>query len=354
MKKQYNLLLLVLLIPFLGFSHGDDFSYSKQKNIKKAYIVNPDAGLNIDNSYGNIFVTTWDEDKIELDILIRVSGNSENWVHKRINDIDVEIIALKNLISAKTVIGNLGYQNSGNNNSFEINYTIKIPKNGNVKLNNKYGNIITTDLRSSTDITCKYGKITLGKLSDNRNNIQMEYCSGSSIDFLKNGTVTAKYSGIRINEATKLDLVSDYTDVVIQEGGDVKYNSKYGTIRIQKLKSLDATGNYLTLKIGEVLDQMKLNTKYSNVSIGVINAKANNIAIVAAYTGVKIGYQPNYAFDFDVKVKYANLEYDSDLEFDVNKETGNSKTYSGFNKRKGINTVSIISDYGNVVLSEKQ
>ena len=82
MKKQFNiLLLLLLLIPFLGFSN-DDFNYSKQKVINKAYIVNSDAGINIENSYGSIFVTTWNEDKIEIEVLIKVSGDKEKWVNK--------------------------------------------------------------------------------------------------------------------------------------------------------------------------------------------------------------------------------------------------------------------------------
>jgi len=100
MKKQSSLLIIIfaLLFPILGFSYGDDLLHSKQKNIKKTYIVNSDAGVNIDNSYGNIFVTTWNEDKIELDIWIKVSGDSENWVNKRINAIDVDITPLKSLV----------------------------------------------------------------------------------------------------------------------------------------------------------------------------------------------------------------------------------------------------------------
>jgi len=354
MKKQCNLLILLVLIPFLGFSNTNDFTFVKQKSIKKAYFVNLDAGLNIDNSYGTIFVTTWDEDKIELDILIKVSGDRENWVNERINDINVDITALKGLISAKTVIANSSSKYKGKNNSFEINYIVKIPKNGSVKLNNKYGNITTTDLFANTDINCKYGKINLGKLNGNRNAILMQYCTDSSIDFLKNGTVNAKYSEIKIGEVVKLDLISDYTDVVIQESGDVKYLSKYGTIKIQNVNSLDASGNYLTIKIGSVFNQLRLNTKYSNVGISSINAKANNIAIVAGYSGISIGYQPNYFFDFNVSVKYADFKYDSDLDIYSKEDNNNSKLYSGFNKKKGINNLSVISDYGNVSLTKKQ
>ena len=238
MKKQYNILLLLFLIPFLGFSN-DDFTYSKQKTISKAYIVNSDAGINIDNSYGSIFVTTWNEDKIEIEVLIKVSGDNEKWVNQKLDGIDVDFIGLKSMVTAKTVFTNTSTKNNGRNNNFEINYTIKIPKNGTVKLNNKYGNIGTSDLFSTTDINCKYGKINLGKLNGNSNTIQIGYCSNSTIEYLKNGAIISKYSGLKMDQVSKLDLLSDYSEIEIGEGNDVKYNSKYGSVKIKKVNSLD-------------------------------------------------------------------------------------------------------------------
>lgn len=349
MKKQFKIFLLLFIIPFLGFSN-DDFSYSKQKSINKAYIVNSDAGINIDNSYGNIFVTTWNEDKIEIEVLIKVSGDSEKWVNEKLNAIDVNFIALKSMVTAKTILENSTSRNNGRNNSFEINYTIKIPKNGTVTLNNKYGNISTTDLFSTTDITCKYGKINLANLNGTNNTIQIGYCSKSTIDYLKNGTVTSKYSGLKIDHLTKIDLISDYSEIEIGESNDVKYNSKYGSVKIDKVNSLDANGNYLTIDIGSVFNQLKLYTKYSNVSIDAIQAKANNITIVAGYTGVNIGFQPNYVFDFDVMVKYSDFKYDNELTVNSKEETNYTKRVSGFFKKKGENKITVTSDYGNVKL----
>jgi hypothetical protein len=349
MKKQFKIFLILLIIPFLGFSN-DDFSYSKQKSINKAYLVNSDAGINIDNSYGNIFVTTWNEDKIVVDVLIKVSGNNENWVNQKLNAIDVNFIALKSMITAKTVFENSVSNNNGRNNSFEINYTIKIPKNGTVTLNNKYGNIGTSDLFSTTDINCKYGKINLGKLNGSSNTIQINYCTNSTAEYLKNAGITSRYSSIRIGEVSKLDLHSEYSDIDIIEGNDIKYNSKYGSVKIQKVNSLDANGNYLTIGIGSISNQLKLFTKYSNVSIDAIQPKANNITIVAGYTGVDIGFQSNYFFDFDVTVKYSDFKYDNELTVNSKEETNYTERVSGFFKKKGENKITVTSNYGNVKL----
>jgi hypothetical protein len=353
MKKQYNILLFLFLIPFIGFSN-DDFTFTKQKNISKAYIVNSDAGINIDNSYGSIFVTTWNEDKIEIEVLIKVSGDSEKWVNEKLAGIDVDFIGLKSMVTAKTVFTNTSSKNNGRNNNFEINYTIKIPKNGTVKLNNKYGNIGTSDLFSTTDINCKYGKINLGKLNGNSNTIQIGYCSNSTIEYMKNGAIISRYSGLKMDEVSKLDLLSDYSEIEIGEGNDVKYNSKYGSVKIKKVNSLDANGNYLTIAVGSLSNQLKLYTKYSNVSIDAIQAKANNVTIMAGYSGVDIGFQSNYVFDFDVSVKYADFKYDNELNVNSREETNSTKRVSGYFKKKGVNKITITSDYGNVKLYKNE
>lgn len=354
MKKQFKILqLLFLVIPFLGFSN-DDFNYTKQKNISKAYIVNSDAGINVENSYGSIFVTTWNEDKIEIEVLIKVSGNDEKWVNQKLAGIDVNFTALKSMVTAKTVFDNSGAKSKGKNNNFEINYTIKIPKNGTVKLNNKYGNIGTSDLFSTTDINCSYGKINLAKLNGSSNTIQISYCSNSTIEFLKSGAVTSRYSGLKMDEVNKLDLLSDYSEVEINDGNDVKYNSRYGSVKIKKLNSLDGNGNYLTIYVGSLSNKLNLNTRYSNISIDAIQAKASSVNIDASYTGVNVGFNPNYVFDFDVMVKYGDFKYDNEMNANSKEETNTAKRISGFYKKKGENKVSITSNYGNVKLYKKE
>jgi formylmethanofuran dehydrogenase subunit D len=148
----------------------------------------------------------------------------------------------------------------------------------------------------------------------------------------------------------KLDLLSDYSEIEIIEGNDVKYNSRYGSVKIKKINSLDGNGNYLTIYVGSLSNQLKLNTKYSNITIDAIQAKANNVNIVSGYSGVDVGFQPNYVFDFDISVRYGDFRYDNELTVNTREETNTAKKISGFYKKKGGNKVSITSDYGNVKL----
>lgn len=122
-------------------------------------------GIDIDNKYGNIIVLIWDEDKIDFEIIIKVIGGNENWVNEKLNSIDVDIIVFKFMVMVIIKIGNLFLKSKGSSNCFEINYVIKILKNGIVKLNNKYGNIVVINLELIIDIVCKYGKVIFGKLN---------------------------------------------------------------------------------------------------------------------------------------------------------------------------------------------
>ena len=353
MKKHYKILILFILIPFIGFSNDDTF-ISKQKNIKKTYIVNSNAGIDIDNKYGNISVSTWDEDKIDLDITIKVNGPNENWVNERLNGIDVDITALKSMVTAITKLGSSSIKSKGSNNSFEINYIIKIPKNGTVKLMNKYGNINILTLEGASDITCKYGKVTVGKLNNTNNRFQIEYCQSSTIDYIKNGTIEARYSGLKINDCGNLNLDTNYTDLIVSDGQNIKYDCNYGTLKFQKLNSFSGSGNYLTISIAEISNSINVDANYSKINVSTITSKANNVNINSGYTDVYLGYDTNYAFDFDINTKYGNIKNDNSLDISVTESKNTSKRISGFNKKKGQNKILINSNYGNVTLIKKQ
>jgi hypothetical protein len=81
--------------------------------------------------------------------------------------------------------------------------------------------------------------------------IQMEYCPGSTIEYI---TLWCNYCPLPGRESTyfsRIDLLSDYTDVNILEGDLIKYSSKYGTLIIERRIS-EGTANYMTLKFGEI------------------------------------------------------------------------------------------------------
>jgi hypothetical protein len=340
MKKLYSLILLLFLT---GISNATEYQgkHNKQKTIKKTVDVNATATLAVENKYGNVFVTTWDQDKIDIEVIVTISGDDEKWVNARLASINVEFAGNSSSYSAKTIFDE--QKNYGKKSSMEINYTIKIPKKGNLKVENNYGNIITHELFGSTDILCKYGKVTLGKLNNYLNTIQIEYCSKSNIERINNGNVIAKYSDLQINEYTSLDLTSSYTDVVLTKGTHLKYVSKYGKLSIGSVVNIVGSGDYLTVKISELNGSIGINTKYSNFTIASISPAAGDLRFNIEYTNIFLNYNYGYSFNFDISIKYGNFKSDATLEYTSQIETNTSKRYKGFYKKNGVNQVTINS-----------
>ena len=81
-----------------------------------------------------------------------------------------------------------------------------------------------------------------------------------------------------------------------------------------------------------------------------ISGKAGDATINSAYTSIEAGYHANYAFDFNVALKYAAFKYGSDVEMNLKQEGNFAKNYQGFHKKSGINKMTINSEYGNVSL----
>lgn len=341
-----NCLIVLLLTPALMLAgDGCKGKYTKEKRISKAYIVNPNAGLDVVNKYGTVYVTTWDEDKTSIDVVIKVSADKTELVDKRINSINVDFEATKELVSARTKIGNF----SGRVN-MEINYTIKIPKKGAIKLNNQYGGIRLGEINGKSDISCKYGELAITSLNNESNVINIEYCGGSTAGYIKNGALTAKYSDMKIADVGKLTVTSEYTNIKATSVDDLTYKSKYGEITVDRASKVTGTSNYLTTRFGSISNLLNVTVNYGGISINSIEKTVKNITIYASYTGVNITYPDSYPFDFEFFLKFGGLNGAQGLKFEEKQEKHTEAYYKGYNKSNGINRIFIKSEFGSINL----
>lgn len=352
MKKTfYNTIIAFLFVsvaianPIVG-----KYKYKEEKKISKSFAVNSDALVDIQNKYGSIFITTWEGKNVSIDVLITVSSNSEKWVKNRINEIDVSFTNSVSNIKAVTEIESSNSWISSQNNSIEIKYTVKIPKSSSVNLSQKYGEITAHALYANTDIYCQYGKINLESLYGISNNIKIDYCSGSNIDFMKKGNIKAKYSKLTVGKFEQINLNADYTDVDFGEGMNIELDLDYGKLSFIKIGSLKGSGAYMGLKISELNGNLEFNTKYSQLAINKIDLQVKNVKINASYTNVKLFYPINYAFDVDVDIQFGDFNYESALDMNVSNDKQFDKHYNGFYLKRNVNNIEISNKYGNVSL----
>ncbi len=347
-----NLILLLLALPALAFANGDGDGcwkgkITKEKKISKSYVVNNNAALNVTNKYGTVYVTTWDENQTVIDVVIKVNGDKEELVTRRLNSIDINFEATTALVRAKTIIGNF----SGNVN-MEINYTIKIPKKGSIDISNQYGNTIVGKIYGRGQLNCQYGDLSVDELNSDTNSINLQYSGTSKINYIKSADVNVQYSGFNVTKAGSLKLKGQYTGMTIGEVQNITYKTEYGDLNIKKGGNMTGAGDYSALRFGYVTGQVNATCNYGEVKVGGMDNDVKNITINATYSAVTITYNDAAPFDFEFTTEYGGVRGISGFKLTDKKEKDNKAYYKGYYKSSGVNKIFIRSEYGDINLTK--
>ena len=360
MKTQFKAVIILLLFPALLFANNNkpDFKHTKEKTIHKEYNVSSDAKLKVDNSFGNVDIVTWNENRIVIDVIITVDGNSEDKVQKRLDGIDVVFSASNTLVSARTTFNksksNWNWLGNNNNSSMKINYTIKMPLNNSLDLSNDYGSINLNKLNGHAKINCDYGQIIIGELMADDNYLNFDYTSKSTIGYMKSGKINADYSGFTLDKVENLDLTADYTNSKIGEVSEINYNCDYGKITIEDVGKAEGNGDYISHRIGNVSGSLSINADYGSIKVERLEASVKSAAISADYTSIKMGYASDLNFDFVLDMRYASFNGEDDLTIQHSEKHNSSKKYSGYHgSQNSGNTININSEYGGVSLTKQ-
>tara|TARA_R110002049_G_scaffold107950_4_gene255874 strand:- start:19498 stop:20577 length:1080 start_codon:yes stop_codon:yes gene_type:complete len=358
MKSIYKITFLLLLFPFITNANTGDKKHEKSKTIKKEYSVNSNAKLDIDNKYGDLNITTWDKNRVEIQVIITVKGDDLDEVEDKLNSIKIEFNASSSLVQAETIFGekksNWSWFGKSKNTNYKINYIVKMPKTNSVDLDNDYGSIYLGNLSGKAAINCDYGKISIGELSASNNNINLDYCSSSSIAFMKSGDINIDYSKLTIDNSENIKLNADYSTIKFVKAGSIDYNLDYGSITVNDVESIIGNSDYVSLRFGTVRKKLVVDTDYGSLTIKNLIKGFDNVEITGQYTGIKIGVESENSFNFEIDLQYSGFKRDDDkIEFFKSISKSTKKYYEGkYGKGKTNSTLNVNSQYGSVRIQE--
>lgn len=358
---QYKALLFLFILPLTLVAHAfkpnhDKGKHKKQKTIKKSFNVNNNATLKIDNSYGNLDIATWEENTIAFEIIITTTGNDEEKVQKKLNEINVEFSNSPDFVSAITKFSKnknkswwSSWTSGSNNVNMKINYIVKMPITNHVNLSNDYGNINLAKLEGRAEINCDYGKITTKELMADDNMLNFDYSNNCYFEYIKSGKINADYSGYTVSKTNTLDINADYTKSVIELAENVTYNCDYGGLTVSKVNDLKGNGDYLTVRLGDIYKNVSINADYGSIKIDRLNKNVKNVDIESDYVGIKMGYDPAFTFDFNITLEYGSLKEEGHFEYIKKRIESSDRYYTGYNNTQNSgNIVRINSEYGSV------
>lgn len=289
------------------FAHADTEA-EKSKTYSKSYPVGSGDKINLNNSFGEMKISTWPKNEIRVDVSITVKAGSDEEAQRILDAVKIEDSKSGNDISFKTNFDynrdkNKDNNHNNHNTSFRINYTVQLPANASLSATNQFGPMEIGDFDGPASLASKFGSLTAGKLSQPQK-VAVSF-GKATIESIHGGKLAIQFSRAQINHLSG-EINADF-------------NQSHG------------------IKIPLESDLAKLTLK-------------NN------FGRLYLDVAPDFSGSFDIATTFGSVENKSDIGLKKDSDDDNSHRY--FNKNQhytgksgsGAVPVSIKSNFGNILI----
>ena len=240
----------MLLIAFLMFSFSTE-AVEKERLVKKTYKVDSKTELKIKNSFGKVEVESYDGNEISIEVRIWAKGSSEKKVSKFVNSIDIDFDESRDEIEVVTS----SISNNGKVKKFVVDYTVRIPVENYLKIENSFGNVTIGSHKGVVKLNVRFGNIKAKNITNNENKIDLQFGNGT-INKYGSGEIELQHSNLDINSVLDLNLDSEFSNTKAKEVvRTIKAEVSHGSLDVKTLYS-----KFESIKIEAEFSQIDLKT----------------------------------------------------------------------------------------------
>ena len=224
MRKRTIVTILVsisALLLFSGLLYAQDYEVivMDKRQVTKTYDFEKNGDIYVKNVTGDIRISGWNQNKIDIDIQRR----------GRRDDIEVIIDRRGKSFYIEVDYPDIDYRWDNDRNSGSVHFTIKVPEETELDIENATGDIIVTGINARVEASTATGDVELSKI---KGEVYGKTATGSVEVYDVDGSVDAHSATGRIR---------------VRSTGDVDANSATGTIDIfssnaRNLEASVATG----------------------------------------------------------------------------------------------------------------
>ncbi len=363
--KTYNYLIYCMLFS-IGYStlqaRGGLQEYKKTYN--EEFSINQNGLVYLANKYGNIDITTSDRSTVKIDIEIIVEARDQDRADDILDKISIKFDNSSSEVKAYT---EFDFGNSWNwgkkNESYKIHYKVLMPRDVDLDIYNKYGNISMTEINGDLDLDLKYGSAYLQDIGGDVEAV-LGYVEGFDAGAIGGDLdLDIKYSDFNIKGASDTHIETKYSEIVMDYAGEVDISSKYSQIEIGALTAIENVGKYDQFDLGscEYIDietkytQLRIetlakggdfDTGYGSVRIKQLHDSFEKINIDAGNTGYDIGIMGGARFD--IETKYAGVDLPRNVVSSYKEKDHNEYFFKGHFEDSGAGLITATMKYGHL------
>jgi hypothetical protein len=267
--------------------------------------------VNIVNQYGNVKVLHWDKKQVKADITVKANAASNAQTEAYLNSTEVKGNVKNGVLYLHTVLSNnaLGQNTNRKVNYLTVTYTVYMPKDIKLNVDNKFGDIILPAFSAPLQVNLQHGTLKAPAISNTSSNVDIKF-SSAQIKELVGATLKAVNSTVNLHKAQNADIKSEKGVFVAEILENIKAELNYTKTSLNELgKDIELDLRFINdLKLGELnndLNQLIINTNYSDIQIPASNAK---VSVKTTNGQFYIGQGVDAKIKKDVKASTANTK----------------------------------------------
>ena len=274
-----------------------------------------DGVINIENKFGDISFEGWDQKEVQINVFISVKGRKEDKVEDLLNrivpsmdkrgkflDIKSEILNRK-----KSFFRDLFYSVSDiefNRSNLDIHYSIKMPKDVEIRVTNKFGDVSFTDFTGRPTVELQHGDLRFTDAVTNAD-ITLKFGKLESTESFE-GSVELSNGELKLRNSNYLDLESTGSEIYVETIDQLNINSSKDEIHLVQSGKIDGSLKYSDLKIDRGGQELDMNLHFGSLQIDDFTENNPNIQIEQRNSDVILEVK-NISFDLDATMEGGSM-----------------------------------------------
>ncbi len=354
---------LLLGITLALFSHTMMAQEKVSKTISESYKMSDAGELEINNKYGDITIHGWSKNTIAITVDITTTHkkkeNAESLLERIRPDIKVmnAYIRITTEISEKKSGFLSEYFSKANpfdfdRSNIQINYTIYLPSNAELVINNKFGDVILGDWTGKLRVDIQHGDIWINEDLKNADvDLKFGKLKAKNINY---ANIRLKNGGVSLNKTQDLRLTTSGSTIAIEEVASLELYSSKDKIDIQKVGSLRGNLEFTNMLLVEIGDKMDLDMKISEFNVSRISGTNANINLHQQSSEIVLNIK-DFSFKFNATLQEGLLRLPKSFDKVESKLLDKGKKIREIKAVYGSNTegdISITGEKGVILLKE--
>ena len=266
-----NILICSLLFAALLTSGQLNAQYTAELSSAKTFPFEDGFELDLRNEFGDVVINHWEKDSIKIEFEIIAEAKERKDARELRDRIAIEVYEVYSGVLVETALekakknwikGLWEINEVFGRRNVTVNYTINLPANSRLKINNKYGDIILPDEVQRLGIHLKYGDIRGGAVVFPST---IEQTQGKLILASYTGSLKTRNVRVKIGQSEEINIQSTNSEIDIEECKLINLRSDHDVVELYNVGRLIGSFTNSDVTVDHIKESINGHAKNSDL-----------------------------------------------------------------------------------------